>query len=373
MSDPQTESELARLALLKPLDYGRIKKETAKRLGVTVGDLDAAVRGKRSELGIGASDAQQGQAVAFEEPEQWPEPVDVDALLEDIVIAASRFVVLPLHGPEKVALWVAHTYVVNASDVTPRLEISAVTPECGKTTLLDFLSGVVYRPLISANVTAAAFFRVVAQHRPTLLIDEVDSSEDSDIRNVLNSGHHVSGHVLRTVGDDYEVRAFPCFAPVAYAHIGELPRAYSTLTSRSTRIDLKRRLPKEEVESLSGPRRRNEFADLRRRLKRFADDHRAALAAAEPNIPDGLVNRLADNWRPLLAIADLAGAEWPERARDAIGRAERESSEREILLADIRDLLGGGRRARSRPRLWSTSWSRSRAIPGPKWGGTGSH
>lgn len=341
-SGTEDDAELTRLALLKSLDYARVRKEAATRLsGGSVTFLDAAVKSKRRELGIDNRDDRQGQAIAFEEPEPWLEPVDVDALLDDVVRAASRFVVLPQHGPEKIALWVLHTYVADACDYTPRLEISAATRECGKTTLLDFLSLVVYRPLISANVTAAAFFRVVAQHRPTLLIDEVDSfaSEDSDIRNVLNSGHHVSGHVLRTVGDNYEPRSFPCFAAVAYAHIGELPRAYSTLVSRSIRIDLKRRLPREEVQSLSEPRRRNEFADLRRRLKRFADDDRATLAAAEPKVPVSVVNRLADNWRPLLAIAELAGGEWPERARDAIGRAELESSASEMLLADIRDLL----------------------------------
>jgi len=34
-------------------------------------------------------------------------------------------------------------------------------------------------------------------------------------------------------------------------------------------------------------------------------------------MPAGIFNRAADNWRPLLAIADLAGGEWPERARQA--------------------------------------------------------
>ena len=32
-------------------------------------------------------------------------------------------------------------------------------------------------------------------------------------------------------------------------------------------------------------------------------------------MPDSLRGRAADNWRPLIAIADPAGGEWPERAR----------------------------------------------------------
>src|SRR5262249_8719789 len=37
----------------------------------------------------------------------------------------------------------------------------------------------------------------------------------------------------------------------------------------------------------------------------------------DPEIPDALDDRAADNWRPLLAIADLAGGAWPRRARGA--------------------------------------------------------
>jgi len=32
-------------------------------------------------------------------------------------------------------------------------------------------------------------------------------------------------------------------------------------------------------------------------------------------MPASLYGRAADNWRPLIAIADLAGSEWPARAR----------------------------------------------------------
>ena len=32
-------------------------------------------------------------------------------------------------------------------------------------------------------------------------------------------------------------------------------------------------------------------------------------------MPASLDGRAADNWRPLIAIADLAGSEWPARAR----------------------------------------------------------
>ena len=43
-------------------------------------------------------------------------------------------------------------------------------------------------------------------------------------------------------------------------------------------------------------------------------DNFAALKACEPGLPPTAFNRLADNWRPLFAIAQIAGAPWPELA-----------------------------------------------------------
>ena len=57
-------------------------------------------------------------------------------------------------------------------------------------------------------------------------------------------------------------------------------------------------------------------------------------------------DRAKDMWDPLLAVADVAGGDWPERAREA-GLALAEASESEtaeadvklVLLADIRDIF----------------------------------
>jgi hypothetical protein len=62
-------------------------------------------------------------------------------------------------------------------------------------------------------------------------------------------------------------------------------------------------------------------------------------------MPDGLFNRRADNWRPLLAIAALAGGEWVERSRAAAlavthdTGADPKDSVRAQALADIRAII----------------------------------
>jgi hypothetical protein len=54
-----------------------------------------------------------------------------------------------------------------------------------------------------------------------------------------------------------------------------------------------------------------------------------------------LINRTADNWRPLFAIADLIGDDWPVRIREAAAvLAPRDSeSTGPMLLADIKEVF----------------------------------
>ncbi len=57
-----------------------------------------------------------------------------------------------------------------------------------------------------------------------------------------------------------------------------------------------------------------------------------------PVIPSELNDRAADIWEPLLAIADAAGGEWPEMARQAavtLSAGTEEHTPIEHLLADI--------------------------------------
>jgi hypothetical protein len=81
-------------------------------------------------------------------------------------------------------------------------------------------------------------------------------------------------------------------------------------------------------------------------------------------------NRAADNWRPLLAIADTAGANWPARARLAVqytGEAGDEKSVRVLLLADIRAIFAEPDRL-ERDRLSSSELVTSLiAIEGRLW------
>src|SRR5207344_1973092 len=102
--------------------------------------------------------------------EPWPEPVDGDLLLNEIAGLITRYVVLPKWASETLALWILHTYAFQLRDVTTYLGVESPEKRCGKTTLLAVLSELVNRPVVAANISSPAFFRVIEEARPTLLI-----------------------------------------------------------------------------------------------------------------------------------------------------------------------------------------------------------
>lgn len=62
---------------------------------------------------------------------------------------------------------------------------------------------------------------------------------------------------------------------------------------------------------------KQEMEPLLRKAKRWAQDNHEAVEKANPDIPSELDSQDADFWRPLLAIADVVGGDWPEKARAA--------------------------------------------------------
>jgi putative DNA primase/helicase len=329
-------AEIARLAGLPLIEYGRERKAAAQRLGCSaLAILDKAVAAERDK---GGAVSGQGRPLDLHAPESWPEPVESAVLIAELAAAIRRHVVLSTAEADAVALWVIAVHAFDAWFIFPRLFINSPEKGCGKSTLLDVLSRLVPKPLVASSISAPALFRVIEAARPTLLLDEAETyaRNNEDLRGVLDAGHRRDGAVIRTVGDDHEPRQFSAWSPAALAAIGRLP---GTIEDRSITIGLRRRRPDERVESLRLDRV-GHLEDLARKAARWAADHADELAAADPSMPEGIINRVADNWHPLLAVADLAGADWPERARrvavELSADGDDQSSIRIALLADIR-------------------------------------
>ena len=144
--------------------------------------------------------------------------------------------------------------------------------------------------------------------------------------------------MLRSVGDDFEPKQFCTWAPKAIAMIGRMP---PTLYSRSVRVELKRKTATEYAEPLR-PDCLAALKPLRRQAARWAKDNIDALRPANPEIPETLYSRVADNWLPLFAIADRAGGEWPGQARliaESFVTKSNDETTGILLLTDIADIF----------------------------------
>ena len=304
------------LAALRGRDKAAYERARArlKAKNVRVGELDQEVERRQQSDESGA----KGKALDLPEPEPWPEPVDGAELIAGLVEQIARYVILSEHAALAVALWTLHAHAHDAAFHSPRLTATSPTMRCGKSTLLRTIGRLVPRPLPTANITPAAMFRVVEGAKPTLLIDEADSfvHENEELRGVINSSHCcLDAYVVRAVpaGDEYEARRFSTWAPMAIASIGKVA---ATIADRSLMIGMERKAPGQSVARMRADRD-DGFGVLASKAARWVADHLEALRQADPDVPRALNDRQADNWRPLFAIADLAGDDWPTRSRAA--------------------------------------------------------
>ena len=330
---PTFGEEIKKLAKLSAIDYDRVRKLKAKEFNIQLKTLDAEVRKAKGEK----EQDLQGGGILFPKTEPWPDEVNGAEVLDAIAKRVGQYVALPAGADSAIALWCAHAHIFDEFMCSPRLNIKAPSAGCGKTTLRDVTGEFVPRALPTENLTSAVLFRLVEEHTPTILADEYDAwmRVDGELRGLFNASHRRGGFVLRCVGDDNDVRRFKTFAPVVLSGIGKLP---ATLIDRSIIIELTKAKPG-EVSMRYDIRRNAVERELLRKLVRWTNDIRK-IVPQDPALPESASNRVADNWRPLFAIAEGAGGKWPERCAKAFELLTGEGDEADNigveLLRDIR-------------------------------------
>ncbi|OBB53106.1 DUF3631 domain-containing protein [Mycolicibacterium fortuitum] len=252
-------------------------------------------------------------------------------LLDQVNEMVNKYVAFPSeHHSVVVALWVLHTWTVNAFYVTPRLILDSAEPGSGKTRVLELLALLCRSAKLTLSTTTAALYRRIAAAQdeglqpPTVLQDEADAifgknstPQAEDLRALFNAGYRKGATVDRCEGDakNMKVREFPVHAPVALAGLaGRMP---DTIRTRGVTLHMRRRRPDQKVADFRERDALAEAAPIREQLEAWAGDHEDRLADARPKMPNGVTDRAAEIWEPLLAIADLAGDDWSKRVRAA--------------------------------------------------------
>lgn len=286
------------------------------------------------------------------------EPIDGAAILTAVQAFLARFVGFPNeHCLTAATLWAAHAHMMQWFHTTPRLALLSPEPASGKTRVLEVLDLLVPEAMFCLNASSAAIFRTLSNRQITLLVDECDAiftrrgKDDSneDLRALLNAGYRRGATIPRCVGPRHDVQTFAVHCAVALAGLGDLPE---TLMSRAIVIRMRRRAPSEPIEPFRSREHEPEGHALRDRLAAWASSGGSAgsgsvaekAGAAWPLLPDGVVDRSAEIWEPLIAVADLADGAWPEAARQACVALAAPQGQRVSLgvrlLADLRTIFG---------------------------------
>lgn len=147
-----------------PADWQRIRA-AAKKAKVQVAELDKLTRT--------LSNGEGGELFPTIEP--WQDEVDGASLVRELSDTLRQYVICEPEVADAAALWIAFTWFIDEVHVAPLANITAPLPNCGKSTLLEFLEAFAFQPLKCDGISPAALFRSMDKWTPTLLIDEVDT------------------------------------------------------------------------------------------------------------------------------------------------------------------------------------------------------
>jgi len=110
-----------------------------------------------------------------------------------------RFLVLRLEEIEAIALWILHTYAIEAN-----LNFSAARRDERRETMRKdpapgIVVNLVFRHSPPPISRAAALFRAIERCKPTLLLDEADTflHHNDELKGIINSGYRRSSFLCR--------------------------------------------------------------------------------------------------------------------------------------------------------------------------------
>lgn len=264
-------------------------------------------------------------------------------LLETCRKWITRYVVVSKEQSIILAVWLLHTYVMDACDWTPYLHITGPEKSVGKTLLEDVLAALACNPRIGSGMTPAALVRIVDKYHPSLFLDEIDTITNGNkemgeaIRGILDAGFKRGGVFLKCDGKDNEVREFKVFGAKCFAGLGALA---DTIESRSIPIEMRRKLRSERVERYRGRVVAQLATPIKAKLEQWGPGVTAHLKSIVPAPIDALSDRANDVTEILLAIAQLAGGDWLQRLTAALlavyqSAVAADTSTGIVLLGDV--------------------------------------
>lgn len=231
---------------------------------------------------------------------------------------------------DAVTLWTAHAHMRDENGVlvfraTPRLYLLSSEPGSGKSRVLELI-GMISPACYGLDLepTSAGLAHSISKEHATILLDEGDvlfgaGARKSAVRAVINGGYTRHGTVLN--GKGAKASRVPVFGALAMAGLDTLEKGANSetlqaLMSRGIKIRMTR-APGDDQPAKISRQTEAEAAQAKTWLEAWAAQVRDDVADAQPDMPEDITGRPEQIWEALIAVADAAGGEWPERARAA--------------------------------------------------------
>jgi 5S rRNA maturation endonuclease (ribonuclease M5) len=215
--------------------------------------------------------------------------------------------------PILIAFWLLGTYFFEIFNFYGYLWVTSPTIRCAKSLLVDLLSQLAFNSTGRlVNPSVASLFRLVANDKATIIIDEAerlrneDKEEFSALMSILNGGfqkHSIVTRIEKTKGGFTPI-SFPVYSPKILAGIN---RVSDTIEDRSFKIEMTRKTKTEKVQRLHLAKEGKEFQRLRSDMFLWALLYASEVAEVYEGLDEikeisSLNDREKDTWEPLLSI-----------------------------------------------------------------------
>ena len=258
----------------------------------------------------------------------------IDSIIKDRVIFGIK------GERTAVTLWIIGTYLMDYWQLWPKLYICSPERECGKTTLLSIIEGLVKSGVMASAITPASLYRIIETDKPTICIDEADSflNQNEEMNGLLNAGHmrRTAVKILSVPSShgSWETKKFSLWGAQAIAGIGDQK---DTLMSRSIKINLRRKFLDEKV--LDVP---FDFFDwcapIRDELDNLSTKLGEKIFKSTVSITQKASDRTIDNWLPIFKITNFLDATWRGKVNEAFLAIEVEKYEDDNLSVGLQIL-----------------------------------
>jgi putative DNA primase/helicase len=318
------------------------KGEREAKLRELAKKLDEDVELLRDELILRVGDAEE--KIESGEVEPWHEPVDTRMLLNELETQFRRYIIVHREPVAVViTLWICFAWCHEIATYSPILVIQGGDTATAKTTASKVIELLTPRAYVVAEPRGATLYRLVDRYHPTLIVDDADRllPRRPDLAHIVNVSW-TRGTTIPRVDVRGDIHHYDPFCPKLLNGIGLTAHLDRATQTRCITAELLPKLASEKVANFRHAIRDERFLTLRRKLARWAADNMSVLANADPAMPEALGDRQQMNWELLFAIADLAGGDWPAKARGAatkLARERDEPSQGKRLLAAFRSLF----------------------------------